>query len=749
MRLFGSIIFLFLLLGALAARALAEPPVAPALREYQVQPGETSCPQVARRVFGDPKAVRIIHAYNRLGPQPHRLRPGQILRLPVSEKPPEGPDARLTFVRNQVEAYTPEPHRGQKDETLLRGNRVGTEEASSAELTFRDESRLQLGERTLVIVLGDESRKTEQRRTAETTLVEGELRAHLGALAGTPSSPKAPPGTSPGSALALRTAGGHRIAMERGGGPGEAKIEVERAPGSNDRSARLAVYQGRSRLGSRGKEVVVPEGFGSQAKAGQRPTPPRPLPVAPMWVEAPRRLVLLREGGERATVTGSYGPGSGEGPAVVSWHVQVARDSRFNDLVVDTRVPVDTTRLEAQGLGGGTFYARVSGIDAERFEGKFSPLAEVRVAELRVVPATGPARARIETAAGAPADLVCGVDEEPLTEMKAPRELVPGRSHRLRCGLRAEASTTQEPGGDTTTEAASEFELSEAESGEVQLSTRLGPVRYEAGGAAAREVTLVARDAAGKPVPAQVTAEVDKVEGGADARVTPVEKVTEGEYRTTVRWHSAPSRVAVRFRLGGSEKTSEAAFAPPPRLEPRPPARKSTSVALEPGLFVNGVLPNGTVLGRGAGGGGELGVRFPAGRGQIVVGVRAYYERSGCTGACPTALDQLRVREHVVVLGLPVSFRFRPATPDIRWVPYVTVQPQVAFARISLNTDLPLPGLQRQNPGVTGVAGLGVRVGPGHFFLELGYRYLTTQDLGLTRRDISGGVGFLGYRFAL
>lgn len=744
MRVFG---IMFLLIGVLGASALAQTPAAPALREYRVEPGDTSCPQVARRVFGDPKAVRLIHAYNRLGPQPHRLRPGQILRLPVSEAPaPSGPDARLTFIRNQVEAYTPQPHRGEKDEALQRGNRVSTEESSSAELTFRDDSRLQLGERTLVIVLGDESRKTEQRQTAETTLVEGELRAHLGALAGTPAEAKAPPSPP----FALRTAGGHRIAMERGGERGEAKIEVERAgAGSGGLTSRLAVYQGRSRLGSRGKEVVVPEGFGSQAKAGQRPTPPRPLPVAPVWVEAPMRLVLIREGGERAVVTGTYGPGSGEGPAVVSWHVQVARDPRFNDLVVDTRVPVDTMRIEAQKLEGGTFYARVSGIDAERFEGKSSPPVEVRVAELRVVPATGSERARIEAGAGAE-DLACGVDEEPLAEMKAPRELVPGRPHRLRCAVVAAAGAAGEAGGDTA-ETATELKLSEADSGEVQLSTRLGPVRYEEGGVAVREVTLVVRDTAGKPVSAEVMAEVEaeaKAPGPA-ATVTPAEKVADGEYRTTVRWRGAPSRVAVRFRLGGgSEKTAEAAFAPPPRLEPRPP-RKSTLVALEPGLFVNGVLPSGTVLGRGAGGGGELGVRFPVGQGQIVVGVRAYYERSGCMGACPTAPDQLRVREHVVVLGVPVSFRFRPATPDIRWVPYVSVQPQVAFARISLNTDLPLPGLQRQNPGVTGVGGVGVRVGPGHFFLELGYRYLTTQDLGLTRRNISGGVGFLGYRFAL
>jgi hypothetical protein len=717
MRVFGIVL---LLLGALWREALAEPPAAPALRDYRVEPGETSCQRVAVKVFGDRKAVRLIHAYNRLGPLPHHLKPGQILRLPVSEKAPlpEGPDAYLSFVRNQVEAYTPEAHRGQKDEALRRGHRVSTLDASSAELTFRDDSQLQLGENTLVIVLGDESGKTERRKTEDTTLVQGELRAHLGALAGASPSPAS------GAPLGLRTAGGHRIAMERSGAKGEAKIEVER-----DRSARLAVYEGRSRIGARGKEVMVPEGFGSQAKVGQRPTPPRPLPAAPVWAEAPRRLVLIRERGERAVVMGSYGPGSG-GPAVVSWHVQVARDPRFNDLVVDTRVPVDTTRLEAEGLGGGTFYARVSGVDAERFEGKFTPVAEVRVAELRVVPATGSERARVE----GPADLKCRVDEAPLAEMKAPLELEPGRAHRLRCVLGAAEGGAEGAAG----EAVSELAVSEADSGALQLSSRLGPVRHEEGGAAVREVTLAVRDGGGRPVPAEVA-----VQAVGETSVTPVEKVAEGEYRTTVRWHGTPSRVAVRFRLGGGQE-SEATFTPP---APPPPPRKSSPVALEPGLFVNGLLPNGTVLGRAGGGGGELGLRLPVGEGQIVVAVRAQYERSGCVGRCSTAADELRVREHVVVLAVPVTYRFRP--PEVRWVPYVSVQPQVAFARISLNTDLPLPGLRRQSYGVGGVAGLGVRVGPGHFFLELGYRYLTTQDLGLVQRNISGGVGFFGYRFAL
>ena len=80
------------------------------LEDYVVKNGDT-CVKVAQTRYGDPRRVADIHKYNQLGVSPHRLRVGSVLRLPVVN-PDNGPEAQITFVRNQVEAFTPEPGYG-------------------------------------------------------------------------------------------------------------------------------------------------------------------------------------------------------------------------------------------------------------------------------------------------------------------------------------------------------------------------------------------------------------------------------------------------------------------------------------------------------------------------------------------------------------------------------------------------------------------------------------------------------------
>ena len=110
-----------------AARAQDVP-----LHDYVIRRGDT-CAGIARREFGDARRYDLIHANNDLGRQPHRLRPGLVLHLPPGPgSVPTEPDARLTFVRNRVEAYTPDQHSGKRYEPLSRGHRVSTLAASSA-----------------------------------------------------------------------------------------------------------------------------------------------------------------------------------------------------------------------------------------------------------------------------------------------------------------------------------------------------------------------------------------------------------------------------------------------------------------------------------------------------------------------------------------------------------------------------------------------------------------------------------------
>lgn len=383
-----------------------------ALERYVVRPGDT-CRAIAQREFGDPAQIDLIHQHNALGPPPHTLRPGQVLMLPRrAESPPSGPAARLTFVRNLVDAFTPEEHRGRANEPLSQGHRVSTQTASSAEVTFRDETQLQLGEHTLVVILGDTRDRTQRATASDTRLERGTLRAHLDQLAGTL------PIATPAGLASL--------------GRGESQLHVDES-----NATRLAVYHGRARLTASRAVVNVPEGYGSRANQGRPPTPPRLLPLAPVWVSAPARRAFAPP--EGVTLSARYAPGTGPGPAVTRWHVQFARDERFNDLVVDARVPVGVTSWEARAVPPGTYFLRISGLDADPFEGRAGEVSRVDVAPLQ-------ARAAEPylTELTPPPAMVCRVDDEPYGAVGAPARWSTVRPHRLRCASAPDSADVYE-----------------------------------------------------------------------------------------------------------------------------------------------------------------------------------------------------------------------------------------------------------------------------------------------------------------
>ena len=273
MLLGRSVLLLFLLAGAgaLVTRP-ASADVPAGATEYTVQKGDT-CASIATRFYGDARRVDLIHDANpNMGVAPHDLKAGKVLVLPP--KPavtPPAPDARLTKLRNQVEVQAPEPRAGKPNDPLFRGNRVGTKESSTADVTFRDETRVLLGENTLVVILGDANARAARLNALESTLVTGSLRARLSELAGK--------GTAKPS---VATSSGAVVLKD-----GEAQVTVD-----EKKTTRLAVYKGASTLTAQKKAVDVVDGFGSKAETGRGPTPPRPLPVAPT-LQASAPLVVL------------------------------------------------------------------------------------------------------------------------------------------------------------------------------------------------------------------------------------------------------------------------------------------------------------------------------------------------------------------------------------------------------------------------------------------------------------------------
>lgn len=345
--------------------------------DYVVQAGDT-CHGIARKRYGDVKFTSVLHQYNpQLGKSPHRLQPGQVLRLPVTAPtaaPPE-PDARLTLVKNQVETYTPEYHPGKLEAPLVTGNRVGTLARSFAEITFVDESQMFLGEHSLVAILrgtAGASRRLDPKGAPpegeQASLLRGSLRAFL-----------AQSGGSGAAQVGLKTPA---ASVQASGEKGEIAVAVD-----EKRTTRLSVYRGRSRFGDRNRSVEVPAGFSSQAELGKAPTPPKPLPVAPVWSAPPAKL--LRTEGEVGDFQVRYGAGSST-TTIARWHRQLARDAKFSELIVDEYVAAGEQSWRLPRLAAGDFFLRVSGVDAEQFEGP-GLTTELHVEPAPVVPEPPPA----------------------------------------------------------------------------------------------------------------------------------------------------------------------------------------------------------------------------------------------------------------------------------------------------------------------------------------------------------------------
>jgi hypothetical protein len=336
--------------------ARAQPP---RVAEHTVREGET-CASIARRYFGSGGAYDLLHEANpELGPPPHSLAPGTVLRIPMASAA-TGPEATLAAAHNDVRARPPggamEPARAGAE--LVRGHHVETGEASSAQVRFRDRSRVDLRENTLVIVYGGSERLARVERRA--TLERGALRGRLAELAG-------------------------RFEVETPGGVANVARADAIVAVAEDGTSRLANLDGRDLTITSGDATVrIPAGTGTVVARGRAPLPPRPLPAAPRWQNdlAGRFVGLTGVGG---TLSGSFEPVEGAS----RYRIEIAREPDGGDVIAALEVPGSRTRFEVGRIPAGVYYVSVATIDEALLEGRPSPRRAMQVLEARIIPPGG------------------------------------------------------------------------------------------------------------------------------------------------------------------------------------------------------------------------------------------------------------------------------------------------------------------------------------------------------------------------
>lgn len=536
---------------ALAPTIAAAQPGPSAPVRYVVRPGDT-CVRIARHHYGDSRATVFIHAANPdMGPTPHRLRPGTTLTLPPRRTGAAAPDALLTAVHNRVEVQAPAPRPGRANDALYRGMRVNTEERSTAEVTFADETQLQLAERTLVVILGETSSRVQRSASARDTVLErGTLTAFLARVDAQRGAQPAPPSVS--------TAAG-RVTLERSPDGAQARLEVDEA-----RRTTVSVYRGASRVESPARQRVrVPQGYGVRAAQGQRIPAPRPLPLAPVWERAPSPVILADR--DSVTLTGEYragtpaaAPDAPAAPAPASWRVEVARDPRFNELVADEVGAAARTRLEIPDVAPGSYHVRVSAIDAERFQGPPGEAARVTVTRVTVAPAAAPGPGRRATVTVGDG-LFCGLDGASLAAVAAPFEVDRLSAHTLRCAATAQGEGT------------AEYAIAAERLGPLRATLRLDDVDPRARRATGR-VRVV--DGAGAPV-ARDGLVVEAVgEGVTVGAAAPVGAAEPGVYAVPVSWETGAPAAALRVRVDAESAESDVVTLPAAVVDAPPPARE-------------------------------------------------------------------------------------------------------------------------------------------------------------------------------
>jgi hypothetical protein len=349
----------------------------PRFERYRVVAGDT-CWSIAKARLGDGERYRLIHQYNDLGPLPHKLKPGQILRLPIPGA--AEPEAELTGTSGAVRARAPTTESwtsAAAGTDLFSLWRVNAQAKAWAEVTFRDRAQIQLREESVVIIYGRGGAPRGSHGQAQ--LESGALRARLGDLAGQGGG-SAPP------TLAVATPSAE---ADVAGAGTSTLFAVERGDATviSNHGTTAVTVRGRTKATAaapakpRKKVVSVGANMGTRAESGKDPEPPRPLPPAPR-LRSGATIFVSDETGV-GTVTAAWEPVA----EAVRYRVELARlEAPTRPISADT-FDKSVLSFRAEGLTPGEYLLAVAAIDGQGFESRPSAPLPLAVVTVRVLPA--------------------------------------------------------------------------------------------------------------------------------------------------------------------------------------------------------------------------------------------------------------------------------------------------------------------------------------------------------------------------
>lgn len=329
-----------LLLATAAAAAAGAPRAAELMLEYRVSPRDTLI-GLSENVFTSPRAWREIARLNRL-PDPNRIYPGQVLRVPARLMRSTALPVRVASTIGDVSSGGTPLEAGA---VLAEGQSVQTAPRASAVLELADGSRVRVPPATLAEVVASRSAGPDAQRAQQTAAdgwFTGVLRMVRGSVEvlATKMRRQAPlEVTTPTAVVGVR--GTHyRVALD-----------------DETTATRSEVLDGKVRLDAADRKAGtdLAAGYGGSQGAGATPARATPLLAAPDLAAMPelfeRPLVRFALPAEKDTV-----------------RVQVAVDPQFDKVVDDQRV-VAGSDVRIAGLPDARWYLRARRLDGQGLEG--------------------------------------------------------------------------------------------------------------------------------------------------------------------------------------------------------------------------------------------------------------------------------------------------------------------------------------------------------------------------------------------